>query len=153
MVCKSQTIRYNSYLLSLNSKKKIDFVNFFLYLCVQIKAKILMVQEKQRTLKAPVTITGVGLHSGQKVTMNILPAPTNHWYKFKRTDLEGSKLIPAVAENVSDTSRGTTLQVGDAAVSTVEHVLASLFAMGIDNALIEVDNVEMPISDGSALNL
>jgi len=110
-----------------------------------------MVQEKQRTLKAPVTITGVGLHSGQKVTMNILPAPTNHWYKFKRTDLEGSKLIPAVAENVSDTSRGTTLQVGDAAVSTVEHVLASLFAMGIDNALIEVDNVEMPISDGSAL--
>ena len=110
-----------------------------------------MAQEKQRTLKAPVTITGVGLHSGQKVTMNILPAPTNHWYKFKRTDLEGSKLIPAVAENVVDTSRGTTLQVGEAAVSTVEHVLASLFAMGIDNALIEVDNVEMPISDGSAL--
>ncbi|MCL2414089.1 MAG: bifunctional UDP-3-O-[3-hydroxymyristoyl] N-acetylglucosamine deacetylase/3-hydroxyacyl-ACP dehydratase [Bacteroidales bacterium] len=110
-----------------------------------------MVQEKQRTLKAPVTITGVGLHSGQKVTMNILPAPTNHWYKFKRTDLENSKLIPALAENVVDTSRGTTLQVGEAAVSTVEHVLASLFAMGVDNALIEVDNVEMPISDGSAL--
>ncbi|MCL2413518.1 MAG: bifunctional UDP-3-O-[3-hydroxymyristoyl] N-acetylglucosamine deacetylase/3-hydroxyacyl-ACP dehydratase, partial [Bacteroidales bacterium] len=109
-----------------------------------------MLQEKQRTLKAPVTITGVGLHSGQKVTMNILPAPTNHWYKFKRVDLENSKPIPALAENVVDTSRGTTLQVGDATVSTVEHVLASLFAMGIDNALIEVDNVEMPISDGSA---
>ncbi|MDR0437355.1 MAG: UDP-3-O-acyl-N-acetylglucosamine deacetylase, partial [Bacteroidales bacterium] len=101
-----------------------------------------MAQEKQCTLKAPVTITGVGLHSGQQVTMNILPAPTNHWYKFKRVDLENSKLIAAVAENVTDTSRGTTLQVGEAAVCTVEHVLASLFAMGIDNALIEVDNVE-----------
>ena len=109
-----------------------------------------MAQEKQRTLKAPVTITGVGLHSGQNVTINILPAPTNHWYKFKRTDLENSKLIDAVAENVVDTSRGTTLQNGDAKVSTVEHVLASLFAMDIDNALIEVDSVEMPILDGSA---
>ena len=112
-----------------------------------------MAQEKQRTLKAPVTITGVGLHSGQKVTLNILPAPTNHWYKFKRVDLENSKLIAAVAENVVDTSRGTTLQVGEATVSTVEHVLASLFAMDIDNALIEVDNVEMPILDGSALHI
>jgi UDP-3-O-[3-hydroxymyristoyl] N-acetylglucosamine deacetylase/3-hydroxyacyl-[acyl-carrier-protein] dehydratase len=110
-----------------------------------------MAQEKQRTLKTPVTITGVGLHSGQKVTMKILPAPANHWYKFKRVDLENSKPIAAVAENVVDTSRGTTLQVGDAKVCTVEHTLASLFAMGIDNALIEVDNVEMPILDGSAL--
>jgi UDP-3-O-[3-hydroxymyristoyl] N-acetylglucosamine deacetylase/3-hydroxyacyl-[acyl-carrier-protein] dehydratase len=123
--------------------------DFFLYLC-KILFENFMAQEKQRTLKAPVTITGVGLHSGQEVTMKILPAPTNHWYKFKRVDLENSKLIDAVAENVVDTSRGTTLQSGDAKVSTVEHVLASLFAMEIDNALIEVDNVEMPILDGSA---
>ncbi len=109
-----------------------------------------MSQEKQCTLKSPVTITGIGLHSGQTVTMKILPAPTNYWYKFKRVDLENSKLIEAVAENVVDTSRGTTLQCGEATVSTVEHVLASLFAMNIDNALIEVDNVEMPILDGSA---
>ncbi len=109
-----------------------------------------MAQEKQRTLKTPVIITGVGLHSGQNVTIKILPAPVNHWYKFKRVDLENSKPIAAVAENVIDTSRGTTLGNGDASVSTVEHILASLFAMDIDNALIEVDGVEMPILDGSA---
>lgn len=109
-----------------------------------------MNQEKQCTLKNPVTIKGVGLHSGKMVTIKILPAPTNHWYKFKRTDLKNPKLIEAVAENVVDTSRGTTLQCGEATVSTVEHVLASLFALGIDNALIEVDNVEIPILDGSA---
>ncbi len=107
-------------------------------------------QEFQRTLKGPVHISGVGLHSGEKVNLTIKPAPENHWYKFVRTDIEGSKPIDAVAENVVDTSRGTTLESKGVRVSTVEHVLASLAGLRIDNALIEVDGPEMPIMDGSA---
>lgn len=106
--------------------------------------------EKQRTLKAPLTFTGKGLHSGVQVTMTLNPAPDSHGYIFKRIDLPGQPLINALAENVVETSRGTTLEENGARISTIEHVLASFVGMGIDNVLIEVDGPEAPILDGSA---
>jgi UDP-3-O-[3-hydroxymyristoyl] N-acetylglucosamine deacetylase/3-hydroxyacyl-[acyl-carrier-protein] dehydratase len=106
--------------------------------------------EKQRTLKAPVTFTGKGLHSGVQVTMTLKPAPDSHGYIFKRIDLPDQPLINALAENVVETSRGTTLEENGARISTIEHVLASFVGMGIDNVLIEVDGPEAPILDGSA---
>ncbi len=107
--------------------------------------------EKQRTLKAPITFTGTGLHTGVDVRMTFQPAPDSHGYVFKRTDLPEQPLISALAENVVETSRGTTLEENGARISTIEHVLASLVGMGIDNVLIEVDGPEAPILDGSAL--
>ena len=106
--------------------------------------------EKQRTLKAPITFTGKGLHTGVEVNMTFKPAPDSHGYIFKRIDLPGQPLINALAENVVETSRGTTLEENGARVSTIEHVLASFVGMGIDNVLIEVDGPEAPILDGSA---
>ncbi|MGW8315815.1 MAG: bifunctional UDP-3-O-[3-hydroxymyristoyl] N-acetylglucosamine deacetylase/3-hydroxyacyl-ACP dehydratase [Bacteroidales bacterium] len=106
--------------------------------------------EKQRTLKAPITFTGKGLHTGVDVTMTFKPAPDSHGYIFKRIDLPGEPLINALAENVVETSRGTTLEENGARISTIEHVLASFVGMGIDNVLIEVDGPEAPILDGSA---
>ncbi|MFZ5939163.1 MAG: bifunctional UDP-3-O-[3-hydroxymyristoyl] N-acetylglucosamine deacetylase/3-hydroxyacyl-ACP dehydratase [Bacteroidota bacterium] len=106
--------------------------------------------EKQRTLKEPVSFTGKGLHTGVDVTLTLNPAPDSHGYVFKRTDLPGQPLIHALAENVTDTSRGTTLEENGAKVHTVEHVLAALAGMSIDNALIEIDGPETPILDGSA---
>ncbi len=106
--------------------------------------------EKQRTLKAPIAFTGKGLHTGVEVHMRFLPAPDSHGYVFKRTDLPDQPLINALAENVVETSRGTTLEENGAKVATVEHVLASFVGMGIDNVLIEVDGPEIPILDGSA---
>ncbi len=106
--------------------------------------------EKQRTLKAPITFTGKGLHTGVDVTMTFHPAPDSHGYIFKRVDLPGEPLINALAENVVETSRGTTLEENGARISTIEHVLASFVGMGIDNVLIEVDGPEAPILDGSA---
>jgi UDP-3-O-[3-hydroxymyristoyl] N-acetylglucosamine deacetylase/3-hydroxyacyl-[acyl-carrier-protein] dehydratase len=106
--------------------------------------------EKQRTLKAPISFTGRGLHTGVDVTMTFLPAPDSHGYIFKRVDLPGQPLINALAENVVETSRGTTLEENGARISTIEHVLASFVGMGIDNVLIEVDGPEAPILDGSA---
>jgi UDP-3-O-[3-hydroxymyristoyl] N-acetylglucosamine deacetylase / 3-hydroxyacyl-[acyl-carrier-protein] dehydratase len=105
--------------------------------------------DKQRTIKKAVSISGVGLHTGQKVTLTLQPAPENHWFKFQRTDLEGQPVIDADADLVSDTSRGTTLEKNGVKVHTTEHVLASLLGMGIDNCLIQVDAPEMPILDGS----
>jgi UDP-3-O-[3-hydroxymyristoyl] N-acetylglucosamine deacetylase / 3-hydroxyacyl-[acyl-carrier-protein] dehydratase len=105
---------------------------------------------KQRTLKAPVTLTGPGLHTGQNVSLTINPAPDGHGYKFRRIDLENSPVIDADVDLVVDTSRGTTLELNGVRVSTVEHVLASLSGMGIDNALIDLDGEETPILDGSA---
>ncbi len=107
--------------------------------------------EKQRTLKAPITFTGKGLHTGVNVTMTFHPAPDSHGYIFKRVDLPGQPLINALAENVVETSRGTTLEENGARISTIEHVLASFVGMGIDNVLIEVDGPEAPILDGSAI--
>ena len=106
--------------------------------------------EKQRTLKAPIKFTGKGLHTGVEVNMTFKPAPDSHGYIFKRIDLPGQPLINALAENVVDTSRGTTIEENGASVSTVEHVLASFVGMGIDNVLVEVDGPETPILDGSA---
>ena len=106
--------------------------------------------EKQRTLKAPISFKGKGLHTGAEVNMTFLPAPDSHGYIFKRTDLPGQPLINALAENVVETSRGTVLEEHGARVSTIEHVLASFVGMGIDNVLVEVDGPEAPIMDGSA---
>ncbi len=104
----------------------------------------------QRTISKSVTIRGNGLHSGLDVELTIKPAPVNHGYVFKRTDLKEQPLIRALAENVSTTDRGTALKENDVQVLTVEHVLASLYGLGIDNALLEIKGQEVPILDGSA---
>ncbi len=105
---------------------------------------------KQKTLKAPITFTGRGLHTAVEVKMRVCPAEENHGIKFKRTDIENQPEIPALADFVSDTSRNTTLEKGGVKVSTVEHILAALWTMGVDNAMIEIDGPEVPIMDGSA---
>lgn len=105
---------------------------------------------KQLTLKAPFEVEGKCLHSGKIIKAKFIPAPENHGYKFKRIDLEGEPLIDAVAENIVDTTRGTVLGKGDVRISTVEHALAALYALGIDNCLIELNGSELPILDGSA---
>jgi UDP-3-O-[3-hydroxymyristoyl] N-acetylglucosamine deacetylase/3-hydroxyacyl-[acyl-carrier-protein] dehydratase len=106
---------------------------------------------KQTTLKAPVTVVGVGLHTGKQVTMTFKPAPENHGYKFQRVDIEGSPIIDADVDNVTDTSRGTTITQNGASVSTIEHTLAALAGLEIDNVLIEIDAPEAPIMDGSSM--
>ena len=106
---------------------------------------------KQRTIQKSVSIKGKGLHTGVEVNLTFQPAPENHGYKFKRVDIEGQPVISAVAENVVDTSRGTTIEDKGVRVSTIEHVMASLVGLGIDNVLIEVDGPETPILDGSSI--
>lgn len=105
----------------------------------------------QKTLKAAISFVGTGLHTGKTVNMTVNPADANHGIKFKRTDLEGEPTVDALAENVVDTSRSTTIQKGEARVSTIEHILAALMGCDIDNALIEIDGPEVPIMDGSAV--
>ncbi len=106
--------------------------------------------EYQNTLAGTVTLKGKGLHTGAVVNLVLNPAAVNHGFKFKRVDLEGQPLIDAVAENVAFTERGTVLQKKEASVSTIEHCLAALRGLGVDNCLIEVDGPEVPILDGSA---
>lgn len=106
---------------------------------------------KQRTIKNPVSLTGVGLHTGKKVTITFNPAPEHHWFKFQRTDVEGQPIIEADADLVVDTSRGTTLEKNGVRVHTTEHVLAALMGLEIDNCLIQIDGPEMPIMDGSSI--
>jgi len=106
--------------------------------------------EKQQTLAREVSLSGKGLHTGINVTISFKPAPVNHGYKFCRTDLPGKPVIDALAEYVSDTSRGTTLVQNGASVSTVEHALAALNGLRIDNALIEIDGPEAPIMGGAS---
>jgi len=106
--------------------------------------------DNQKTIKKEVSIKGVGLHTGVEVTMTFKPANIDHGYKFKRTDLEKPILIPALAENVVDTARGTTIAKGDVRISTIEHVLAAAYSLEIDNLLIEIDGPEVPIMDGSS---
>ncbi len=108
--------------------------------------------DKQRTIKQSVSVSGKGLHTGEPVTLTFVPADVNHWFKFQRTDLEGQPIIEADCDLVVDTSRGTTLEKNGARVYTVEHVLAALVGMGVDNCLIQVTGPEMPIMDGSSLN-
>jgi UDP-3-O-[3-hydroxymyristoyl] N-acetylglucosamine deacetylase/3-hydroxyacyl-[acyl-carrier-protein] dehydratase len=106
--------------------------------------------EKQRTLAKGISLTGKGLHTGISVTITFKPAPVNYGYKFCRVDLPGKPVIDALAEHVTDTSRGTTLVQNNASVSTIEHVLAALYGLRIDNALIELSATEAPIMSGSA---
>jgi UDP-3-O-[3-hydroxymyristoyl] N-acetylglucosamine deacetylase / 3-hydroxyacyl-[acyl-carrier-protein] dehydratase len=104
----------------------------------------------QRTIKQPVTVSGVGLHTGETVNLTFHPASENHGYVFRRTDLEGQPMVPALVDHVVDTSRGTTLALNGAKVHTVEHTLAALAGLEIDNVLIDLDGPEPPIMDGSA---
>ncbi|MFM7900492.1 MAG: UDP-3-O-acyl-N-acetylglucosamine deacetylase, partial [Bacteroidota bacterium] len=105
---------------------------------------------RQTTIKTAVTVSGVGLHTGAKVNLTFKPAAEHHGYKFCRTDIAGLPVIDADADNVTDTSRGTTLEQNGAKVSTTEHALAALVGCEIDNVLIEVDGPEVPIMDGSS---
>ena len=89
--------------------------------------------EKQRTIRQPVSVSGVGLHTGKPVTITFIPAPENHWYKFQRMDVEGQPIIDADVDLVVDTSRGTTLEKDGVRIYTTEHVLAALVGMDIDN--------------------
>lgn len=106
--------------------------------------------DKQHTLQQPISISGTGLHTGVLVDMILKPANPGFGMQFQRTDLANQPLIKADCDLVTDTSRGTTLQIGEAKVSTVEHVLAALVGMGVDNVLIEVNGPEIPIMDGSS---
>jgi UDP-3-O-[3-hydroxymyristoyl] N-acetylglucosamine deacetylase/3-hydroxyacyl-[acyl-carrier-protein] dehydratase len=105
---------------------------------------------KQRTIAKEVSLSGVGLHTGENVTMKFLPAPENHGYAFKRVDLEGSPIIEADANYVVNTQRGTNLEKRGVKIQTSEHVLAALVGLEIDNVLIELDSPEPPIMDGSS---
>lgn len=107
--------------------------------------------ELQRTISQPMTISGVGLHTGTFCTMTFKPAPEDYGIKFIRVDLGGKPEISATADNVVDVSRGTTLGIGEAKVYTVEHVLAAIVGLQIDNIIIELDGIEPPIGDGSAM--
>jgi len=107
--------------------------------------------ELQRTIVKPVSISGVGLHTGTSCTMIFKPASENYGIKFIRVDLCGSPEIPATADNVIDVSRGTTLGIGEAKVHTVEHVLAAIVGLQIDNIIIELNGIEPPVGDGSAM--
>lgn len=106
--------------------------------------------QMQQTLSNPFVVTGKGLHTGVNVTMRFLPAPVNHGFKFKRIDLPGQPVIEADANLVVDTSRGTLLEKEGARIGTIEHALAALVGMGLDNVMIEVNNEEAPIIDGSS---
>jgi UDP-3-O-[3-hydroxymyristoyl] N-acetylglucosamine deacetylase len=105
---------------------------------------------KQRTLKNSIRATGVGLHTGEKVTLTLRPAAPNTGVVFHRSDMDPPVSIPATAENVGDTRLSTTLVKGDARVSTVEHLLSAVAGLGIDNLHVDVSAPEVPIMDGSA---
>jgi UDP-3-O-[3-hydroxymyristoyl] N-acetylglucosamine deacetylase/3-hydroxyacyl-[acyl-carrier-protein] dehydratase len=106
--------------------------------------------DKQHTLSKSISISGTGLHTGVLVDMTLTPANPGYGIQFQRTDLPNKPIIKADCDLVTDTSRGTTLQVGDVKISTVEHILAALVGMGVDNLLIEVNGPEIPIIDGSS---
>ncbi|PYK98804.1 MAG: hypothetical protein DME19_11125, partial [Verrucomicrobia bacterium] len=105
---------------------------------------------QQQTLRETVSFEGVGLHSGNKVSMSFLPAPPNSGIRFRRVDLDGRPEVEARLENVSDTTRSTTLSKGNIRIHTVEHLMAALAGCGIDNVIVELDTNEPPIADGSA---
>ncbi|MCB0613258.1 MAG: bifunctional UDP-3-O-[3-hydroxymyristoyl] N-acetylglucosamine deacetylase/3-hydroxyacyl-ACP dehydratase, partial [Phaeodactylibacter sp.] len=105
---------------------------------------------KQNTIKKPVTVKGIGLHTGKEVVLTFKPAPVGHGYKFQRLDLEGNPVLNADVNRVVSTQRGTTIKSGAAEVNTVEHALSALSGLGIDNVLMELNGPEVPILDGSA---
>jgi UDP-3-O-[3-hydroxymyristoyl] N-acetylglucosamine deacetylase/3-hydroxyacyl-[acyl-carrier-protein] dehydratase len=104
----------------------------------------------QHTIKQSISVSGVGLHTGAKVTLTFQPAPANHGYKFKRIDLEGQPVVNADVNRVVSTQRSTTIQSGEAIVHTIEHIMSALAGLEIDNVLMEIDGPEIPIMDGSA---
>ena len=104
----------------------------------------------QQTLRKSYSFEGKGLHSGKIAKMTVLPAPAGTGIVFKRVDLGPDAVVEALAENVSNTARSTTISKGEASVSTIEHIMSALTGMWVDNAIIEIDNVEVPILDGSA---
>lgn len=106
---------------------------------------------KQRTLQNSFTLQGIGLHTGQDIVVTFNPAPVDHGYKIRRVDLEDQPVIDALAEHVVNTQRGTVLGKGNVTVSTIEHGFSALYALGIDNCLIDVNASEFPILDGSAI--
>ena len=106
--------------------------------------------QPQQTIKNSVSFSGIGLHSGNKVSMTFLPAPPNTGIRFRRVDLDGKPEIEARVENVSETNRSTTISKGNVKIHTVEHVLATFAGYGIDNAVVELDANEPPIADGSS---
>jgi UDP-3-O-[3-hydroxymyristoyl] N-acetylglucosamine deacetylase/3-hydroxyacyl-[acyl-carrier-protein] dehydratase len=111
----------------------------------------LAMNQKQRTIQKAITISGVGLHTGVRANMTFLPAPAHHGIKFQRIDMEGQPTIDADADLVVDVSRGTTIEQSGARVYTVEHTLAALVGLEIDNILIQLDGPEPPIMDGSSM--
>jgi UDP-3-O-[3-hydroxymyristoyl] N-acetylglucosamine deacetylase len=112
--------------------------------------EVWIVDYRQRTLKSEVGCTGIGLHSGEKIEMNIKPAPPDSGIRFVRTDQEGHPMIPARFNHVIDTTLATTIGKKGSKVSTIEHLMAAFFGLGIDNAVVELDGPEVPIMDGSA---
>jgi UDP-3-O-[3-hydroxymyristoyl] N-acetylglucosamine deacetylase/3-hydroxyacyl-[acyl-carrier-protein] dehydratase len=106
--------------------------------------------ERQRTIRSSVSISGVGLHTGNEVVLTFLPAPEGHGYKFRRTDVDSGVIVPADVDHVVDTSRGTSIEYKGVRIDTIEHVLAALSGLEIDNALVELNQSETPILDGSA---
>ncbi len=107
--------------------------------------------DKQHTLKNTAILSGIALHTGARATLRIQPAEANSGIKFRRIDLPGQPEVAAIASNVVDVRRGTTIAAGNAIVYTVEHIMAALHACQIDNAVVEMDGQEAPIADGSAL--
>ena len=104
----------------------------------------------QQTLKKSYSFEGKGLHTGKTTKMTLNPAPVNTGIRFRRTDMGEDAFVDALAENVSSTARSTTISCGEVSVTTIEHVLSALTGMGVDNAIIDLDNIEVPILDGSA---
>jgi len=105
---------------------------------------------KQQTLANAIKLSGKGLHTGKNVSLELIPAAVNHGIQFQRIDLENQPLVPALADFVTDTSRGTTLEKDGVKITTIEHLMATLFALGVDNCLIKVDAAELPIFEGSS---
>jgi len=108
-------------------------------------------KENQHTIKKTVSVSGIGIHTGEEATMTFVPARPNHGIKFQRIDLEGHPIVEADVDNVVDLSRGTTIEKNGARVNTVEHTLAALVGLEIDNILIQIDGPEPPILDGSSI--
>ncbi len=118
---------------------------------VVVNSRLSTLPRTQKTLKKEVTFSGIGIHTGQCVSMKFCPAKEGEGIFFKRIDLPNHPIIPASIEYVCDTARSTTIGIGDVRVHTIEHVLAALSSYGIDNLCIELSNLEPPVADGSSL--
>ena len=117
---------------------------------IQPEDKFDSIMQYQQTLNNSYSFEGKGLHTGKVAKMTVGPAPVDTGIVFRRTDIGQEALVEALAENVSNTARSTTISKGEASVSTIEHIMSALTGLGIDNAFIDIDNVEVPILDGSA---